>query len=68
MERLLTFNDILEIMGWKKTKGYEMCQRKDFPAFKDGKQWKVQESKLQQWIELKSSPTNTPTKKYISIR
>ena len=55
MDRLLTFEDILYIMGWKKTKGYTMCQRKDFPAFKDGKQWKIRKVDLEKWLNLKKA-------------
>lgn len=51
IEKLLTFNEAIEILKWKKTKGYEMFKRKDFPAFKDGKTWKIKQNDLVDWID-----------------
>jgi len=48
---LLTLTEIAELMHVSKRTVLRMIRSENFPAFKIGSQWRINESQLVQWIE-----------------
>jgi len=49
--RVLTLAEAAELMHLSKRTLSRMIDRKEFPAFKVGGQWRVRERQLTQWIQ-----------------
>jgi len=49
--RMLTLAEAAELIHLSKRTLSRMIDRKEFPAFKVGGQWRVRESQLSKWIQ-----------------
>ena len=49
--KLMTIADAASTLKYSKRTVHRMIQRRELPAFKVGGQWRILESRFQQWLE-----------------
>lgn len=60
--KLLTLAEAATILKISKRTLHRMIQHRQIPAFKVGGQWRILESRFQEWVEVEenSAPKNEP--------
>ncbi len=56
-ERLLTVDEMMDLLRVGRTTAYELCQRVDFPTIRIGRMIRIPESALLRWIEKQIATT-----------
>jgi excisionase family DNA binding protein len=56
--RLLTLPEAADLLQVSTRTLQRMIRRNELPAFKVGGQWRVRESQLTRWIEVREDPTD----------
>ena len=54
LPKLLTVSETQSYLGVSKNTLYSLLQQRDFPAFKVGREWRVDSQKLYVWIDKQS--------------
>lgn len=54
LPNLMTPRELMSYLKCSKTTAYALCRRKDFPSFRVGKTFYIQQDKIYQWIENES--------------
>jgi excisionase family DNA binding protein len=49
--RILTLAQVAELVQLSKRSLHRLIERKEFPAFKVGGQWRVSQSQLNKWLQ-----------------
>lgn len=61
MERdFLTFEEVQDLLKLSRSKMYQMLQRGELPAYKIGKQWRIEKSELEEWLASKKFNVTSP--------
>lgn len=50
-KKLLTIKEVAKMLNYPTSKIYQLARSKGFPALKLGKEWRVDGTKLDKWIE-----------------
>lgn len=56
-ERLLTVDEMMDLLRVGRTTAYELCRRVDFPTIRIGRMIRIPESALLRWIEKQIATT-----------
>ena len=46
--------EVAQLLGISRSAAYNLMHREDFPSFRIGKRWLVQNSSLQEWLQKQS--------------
>ena len=46
--------EVAQLLGISRSAAYNLMHRDDFPSFRIGKRWLVQDSSLHEWLEKQS--------------
>ena len=46
--------EVARLLGISRSAAYNLMHREDFPSFRIGKRWLVQNSSLQEWLQKQS--------------
>ena len=58
--RLLTLAEAASILKISKRTLHRMIQQKQIPSFKVGGQWRILESRFQEWVQEEENPAPKP--------
>jgi excisionase family DNA binding protein len=58
--RLLTLSEVAMILKISKRTLHRMIQHRQIPAFKVGGQWRILESRFQEWMQTEEQSTSRP--------
>ncbi|MDI9422118.1 MAG: helix-turn-helix domain-containing protein [Bacillota bacterium] len=56
-ERLLTVDEMMDLLRVGRTTAYELCRRVDFPTIRIGRMIRIPESALLRWLEQQITTT-----------